>query len=57
MHGEISTLVVGINEFLFFHIHYPIWVKFSMRDLNTLMLCICEFCENRDKRGRNCKTV
>jgi len=57
MLGEIPTLVVVINEFLFFLIHYPIWVKFGMIDLNTLMLNMCEFCENRDKRGRNCKTL
>jgi len=43
MLGEIPTLIVGINEFLFFLIHYPIWVKLGMRNLNILMVCICEF--------------
>jgi len=57
MLGEIPTLIVAKNDFLFFLIRYAIWVKFSMRDLNILMLSICECCENRDKRGHNYKTV
>jgi len=57
MLDEIPNLIVVIKDFLFFLIHYAIWVKFSMRDLNKLMLSICECCENRDKKGHNCKTV
>jgi hypothetical protein len=51
MLGEIPTLIVAINDFLFFLIHYPIWVKLCMRDLNVLILSICECCENRDKKA------
>jgi hypothetical protein len=43
MLGEIPTLIVATSEFLFFHIQFPFWVKFVMRNLNTLMLNICDF--------------
>jgi hypothetical protein len=43
MLGEIPTLIVAISEFLFFHIQFPFWVKFGMRNLNTLLLNICDF--------------
>jgi hypothetical protein len=55
--SERPTLIVGIHEFIFFRIYYPIWVKFGIRYLNILLLSTCEFCENRDKKGRNRETV
>jgi len=47
MLGEIPTLVVVINEFLFFLIHYPIWVKFGIRGLRLMLLSVYEFGESR----------
>ena len=54
---ETPTSIMCIREFLFFHSQCPMWVKFVMKDLNTLMLSVCEFCENQDKIGHNRKTV